>query len=1784
MKAACEKNPGAFHGSIAKREIHWYDEKLKAWITYSEAEQKWLGLDAKTGKAIDVPYPEDHNPWKVSFDDSKAPFYRWFSGGLTNACFNEVDRHVMTGHGDEIAYHFEGDRWDATKNDGKGGPVTTITVTRKKLLFEVTKCMLALKKLGVKKGDRICLNMPNILDQIYYTEACKRMGVIYTAVFGGFSDKTLSDRIHNADAKVVITSDGAYRNAQVVPFKEEYTDKALDNYIPYEVAIEQVSKRLKTVKVSQKVAETILGTIRQTLSEEITLERSDIMRSVGQALSGLSALSIKEKSQIRTEIARALVETPQRVKTVIVVRHTGQDINWRPERDKWSHELLLQAEKQFFMSALNAGLTVKTEKELLALNTDDFIKAIYASSRCEPVDAEYPLFFIYTSGSTGKPKGVVHVHGGYAAGVAYTMRVAFDVRSGKDVAYVIADPGWITGQSYLISGTLLTRITGVISEGSPLFPSAGRYASIIERYKVTIFKAGVTFLKSVMTNPQNIEDVLQYSMRDLRVATFCAEPCSPSVQEFGMKIMTRQYINSYWATEHGGIVWTHFFHNSDYPLRPDAHTYPLPWVFGDVWISEAKDKNGRYTFRRADFEEKGEIVVTQPFPYLARTIWGDPENFLEKFEKGTWQGDFDRYEKTYWDRWSDGKNVVLAYTQGDFAMKYPDGSFSLHGRSDDVINVSGHRMGTEEIEGAILKDKVLNQASPVGNVIVIGAPHREKGLTPVAFVVPVQGKRLMQDDIRRLNELVRKEKGTVSVPSDYIEVGAFPETRSGKYMRRFLKNMMNDEPLGDITTLRNPESLDDIQRKIQDWKKKQEIEESQRMFETFRYFHIQYAPVKANAQVAIVTITNPPVNALNERSLDELNTVVDHLSRRNDVKAVIFTGSGTNSFVAGADIKQFYEEIHTVKDAITLPNNAHLAFAKMECMTKPIIAAINGFALGGGNEFALACHYRIAEEKAKFGQPEINLRLLPGYGGTQRLPRVLERKNERSVAIKKALEIILSGRMLTSTEALKVGLIDELAKGDVLSDAVNLAYEYVLGTNGGSAVKNAFEYRQKALLNWVSQGTFPEDVIADPEIQRLLKQLRQSGREGAANRIISAIRIGYENGFTRGIEVEEQYFAEAVVAEDEGKAGMRAFLDKKATPLPTRPYPIFSKEEEADLIKSGDLLPINAHFYPGVTKIPKYQYCQAVVRSQQTGEPEHGDPIIAEKKVIVPTEMPAPNDVMLYMLTSEINFNDIWAITGIPVSQFENVDKDIYIAGSGGVGLIAAAGSEVLKEGRLKVGDLVSVYSGQSDLLSPLAGLDPMFVDFQIQGYETGDGSHQQFMIVQSPQCHRKPADLTLEAAGSYVLNMSTIYRALFTTLQVEEGKSIFIEGAATGTGLEAMKMALRHRLNAIGLVSTSERAEYIKSIGATGFINRKQKGLANAFTKVPDNPSQWKKWEQAGESIVKEFKKQNDGKLADYAISHAGQLSFPRTFQLLASGGTLAFFGASSGYHFTFIGKPGKASPDEMLQRIKLKANQSVLTYYGTSTDKSGVVDELGLEIIETLRERGARIVVACYTNAQREFVQSIGFGDAVKSVVSIEEIKRREQDEFDWPVTMKALPDPKRETEQFKDAVREMNDKVFKPFASEVGKSLKSPDNPRGYPDVVFERAGHDALAVSTMIVKPFTGRVVYAEEMEGKRYSFYAPQVWMRQRRIYMPTANIFGTHMSNAYEVIEMNAMIDAHLVEVSEPLVVEFDALSEAHQEMWENRHRASVYVCNHALPQMGLRTKEELFSAWSVRR
>jgi len=351
----------------------------------------------------------------------------------------------------------------------------------------------------------------------------------------------------------------------------------------------------------------------------------------------------------------------------------------------------------------------------------------------------------------------------------------------------------------------------------------------------------------------------------------------------------------------------------------------------------------------------------------------------------------------------------------------------------------------------------------------------------------------------------------------------------------------------------------------------------------------------------------------------------------------------------------------------------------------------------------------------------------------------------------------------------------------------------------------------------------------------------------------------------------------------------------------------------------------------------------------------------------------------------------------------------------------------------------------------------------------------------------------------------------------------------------------------------------------------------------VPGDAQGIAAWEAQGEALLAQFRAQHGGRLADYVVSHAGELAFPRSFQLLEQGGALTFYGASSGYHFTFAGKAGAETPTAMLRRAGTRAGEAVLIYYGAGLSAGDLVDLDGLEAIEAAAALGARCGVATYTDAQREFVQSLGFGDAVRGVLSIEELIRRGSGEFEWPATMPTLPDVRRDSAAFREAVRAFQERTIKPFGSAVGRLLRSADNPRGAPAVIIERAAHDALAMSTSLVQPFTGRVVYFESMAQRRYSFYAPQVWTRQRRILMPSASILGTHLCNAYEVTRMNEMVDAGLLEVTAPTVVPWSDLPAAHQAMWDNQHAGATYVVNHALPAVGLRTVDELFEAWAAK-
>ncbi|MDH4391848.1 MAG: AMP-binding protein, partial [Aquabacterium sp.] len=377
QRAAALADPGAFHGAIAQRQIHWFVTGVGAdsgvgpagaWLQFDDATARWAGWDAASGAAVTADLGAAFEPWQRALNADDPPHWAWFEGGATNACFNEVDRHVLAGFGAEAAFLYEGDRWDMSQDGGRGAPVDAHAISRKTLLLETAKCALALQALGLRAGDRIALNLPNIPAQLFWTEGAKRLGIVYTPVFGGFSDKTLSDRIHDAGARIVITADGGYRNAQIVPFKTAYTDPALDDYVPVATVRATIAQRLGTLGLPDDDAGQVLATVDDTLAGEVTVQRSDAMRGVGRALRDLGRsgrLNAAEASRVRTAVAEALVATPPRVDAVVVVRHTAQaDLVWRPERDRWSHDLTDAAGQALLGAARAAGLAVADEAAL----------------------------------------------------------------------------------------------------------------------------------------------------------------------------------------------------------------------------------------------------------------------------------------------------------------------------------------------------------------------------------------------------------------------------------------------------------------------------------------------------------------------------------------------------------------------------------------------------------------------------------------------------------------------------------------------------------------------------------------------------------------------------------------------------------------------------------------------------------------------------------------------------------------------------------------------------------------------------------------------------------------------------------------------------------------------------------------------------------------------------------------------------------------------------------------------------------------------------------------------------------------------------------------------------------------------------------------------------------------------------------------------------------------------------------------------------------------------------
>ncbi|MFL9903885.1 acetate--CoA ligase [Paraburkholderia fungorum] len=437
------------------------------------------------------------------------------------------------------------------------------------------------------------------------------------------------------------------------------------------------------------------------------------------------------------------------VKSVIVYKRTGGKIAWNDSRDLWMHDLT-QAE----------------------------------SDQCAPewVGAEHPLFILYTSGSTGKPKGVQHSTGGYLLWAAQTMKWTFDWKP-TDVFWCTADIGWITGHSYITYGPLTLGGTQVVFEGVPTYPNAGRFWDMIAKHKVSLFYTAPTAIRSLIKVSEADEKVhpKSYDLSTLRIIGTVGEPINPEAWVWYHENVGGgrcPIVDTWWQTETGGHMITPL--PGATPLVPGSCTLPLPGIMAAVVDETGQDvPNG----------QGGILVVKRPWPSMLRNVWGDP----------------DRYKKSYFPEELGGK----LYLAGDGAVRDKEtGYFTIMGRIDDVLNVSGHRLGTMEIESALVSNPIVAEAA------VVGRPDATTGEAVCAFVVLKRARPEGEEAVKLANELrnwVAKEIGPIAKPKDIRFGENLPKTRSGKIMRRLLRSLAKGEEITqDVSTLENPAILDQL--------------------------------------------------------------------------------------------------------------------------------------------------------------------------------------------------------------------------------------------------------------------------------------------------------------------------------------------------------------------------------------------------------------------------------------------------------------------------------------------------------------------------------------------------------------------------------------------------------------------------------------------------------------------------------------------------------------------------------------------------------------------------------------------------------------------------------------------------------------------------------------------------------------------------------------------------------------------------------------------------------------
>ncbi|MGD0534114.1 MAG: acetate--CoA ligase [Methanoregula sp.] len=564
------------------------------------------------------------------------PYAKWFVNGKTNITYNCLDRHVLGTRRNKVALIWKGEHQNEER-----------VFTYRQLYRDVQRFANGLKKLGVVKGDRVCIYMPVIPEQIIAMLACTRIGAIHSVVFGGYGAAALNQRIVGAGAKIVITADMAIRRGKAIPLKQI--------------------------------------------------------------------------------IEEAIINAP----TV-------------------EHLIILRREQR-------TPVEIHSEMEI---DFYDLMADVDADCPAEVMDSEDPLFILYTSGTTGAPKGIVHTCGGYMVGAYYTTKYIFDIKE-HEVYWCTADPGWITGHSYVVYGPLSVGATVLITESTPDYPDPGIWWKIIEEYGVNILYTAPTAIRMFMKLGREWPD--KYNLSSLRVLGSVGEPLNPEAFEWFYHVIGKDrcpIVDTWWQTETGMHMVTTVLGE---PMRPGYAGKSIPGVVADV-----VDKDGK----TVEPGKRGFLVIRQPWPSMMRTVYNNDE----------------RYRK-YWE------TIPGCYLVGDLAIKGEDGNIMVIGRSDDLIIVSGHNIGTAEVESALVSHKAVAEAA------VIGKPDPLKGNTIKAFVTLRVGHTPSEKLKKELIYHVRITLGPIAMPSEIEFTDSLPKTRSGKIVRRILKAKEIGMDPGDISTL-----------------------------------------------------------------------------------------------------------------------------------------------------------------------------------------------------------------------------------------------------------------------------------------------------------------------------------------------------------------------------------------------------------------------------------------------------------------------------------------------------------------------------------------------------------------------------------------------------------------------------------------------------------------------------------------------------------------------------------------------------------------------------------------------------------------------------------------------------------------------------------------------------------------------------------------------------------------------------------------------------------------------